>query len=212
MLPLEGSNNYPAPHIQPPNRVASPCRLGWSTSLGTHFWLGCPYFPPSPSSGPCATFFIRSLLNSNIHRRNCRYKVCITQERCPPNGFASSRRGHLGVIMHERPRDPPLVATSSLACPIFAATYIRKKELLHHMRTSADEPHKSFRYDACALVNAPRLLALGILPCLLACGALFDWGKIRTSKPSGCPHSRKTRRARRPGASPPRRELDGPYM
>jgi hypothetical protein len=126
----------------------------------------------------------------------------------PPSQPLSTSRASL----QERPRDPPLVANFSLACPICAATYTRKKELLHHLRTSTDEPHKSYWYDACALVNTPRLLALGILPCPLACGALIDGGTTRTSRPLDANIARGTCRARRLGTSPPRRELDGPYM
>jgi len=61
-------------------------------------------------------------------------------------------------------------------------------------------------------VNAPRLLALGILPCPLAYGALFDGGLTGTSRPMDAHIARGTCRARWLGASPPRRELDGPYM
>ena len=44
----------------------------------------------------------------------------------PPSGTASSGRGQPRVIMQERLLDPPPVAISPLACPIYAATYIRK--------------------------------------------------------------------------------------
>jgi len=45
------------------------------------------------------------------------------------------------------PSATPPVASSSLACPICAAIYLRRKDLLYHLRTSTDEPHKTFRYD-----------------------------------------------------------------
>jgi len=71
-------------------------------------------------------------------------------------------------------RDPSSLATTSLACPLCAVIYLGRKDLLYHLRTSTNEPYKTFRYDACAPAIAYRLLILGVLPCPLACGALFD--------------------------------------
>ena len=74
------------------------------------------------------------------------------------------------------------LATTTLSCSIFSSTYSKRKDLLHHLRFFLDEIHKTFRYDASAFANASELLALGVFPCPLACGVLFDRGSTYTSR------------------------------
>jgi len=90
--------------------------------------------------------------------------------------------------------------STSLACRRCANHYYNKKELLHHLRSSSDELHKTFRNDACTSSIEPTLLALGILPCPRACGALFDGGANCTSRPLERHIETGNCRARNPGA------------
>jgi len=106
--------------------------------------------------------------------------------------------------------DPSLLATTSLACPICSDTFRKRKELLHYPGTSFD---KTFRYDASTPENASRLFPpLGVLPCPLACGALFDGGTTGSSTPLDAHIARGTCRARRLGPLPAPRKMCGPYL
>ena len=138
----------------------------------------------------------------DLKPNNCQWRdrICSTRECCPPSGNASSWRGYLEVIMSVPLTNPPSVTTSSLVCPICENIYHRRKELPHHLYTSTDEPHKTFRYHACALANASRLLELGVLPCPLACGALFDGETTCTSRPLEAHIACGSCRARRSGS------------
>ena len=109
---------------------------------------------------------------------------------------------------------PPLASThlECAICPICSSIYNKRKELLHHLRTSTDDLHKTFRYTSNEPAHSSSLLNLGIPLGPLACGALFDGGTTCTSKPLDAHIARGTCRTRRPGASPLRRELDGPFM
>jgi len=107
---------------------------------------------------------------------------------------------------------PPHLASTTLASPTCANLYSNKKELLHHLRTSSDEIHKTFRYDANNLAIEPTLLALGIFPCPRGCGAFFDGGTARTSRILERNIELAKCRDRCPGAAPLPRELDGPFM
>jgi len=78
---------------------------------------------------------------------------------------------------------PPNLASTTLACPTCGNIYRNKKELIHHLRTSTEELHKIFRYDANKPGIKPSLLALGILPCPRWGGAFFDGGPTCTSRP-----------------------------
>ena len=104
----------------------------------------------------------------------------------------------------------PNLDTISLACPTCVNRYRNKKELLHHLRSSSDDLHKTFRYDACTPSIEPTLLAVGILPCPRACGALFDGGANCTSRP--LEKHIEQGHSRNPGAAPLPRELDGPFI
>ncbi len=104
------------------------------------------------------------------------------------------------------------LATTTLACSICSSTYSKRKELLHHLRISSDEVHTTFRYDSSAPANASILLALGVLPCPLACGALFDGRSTCTSKELDAHIARGSCRARRLGSLPLPREFDTPYL
>ena len=53
---------------------------------------------------------------------------------------------------------------------------------------------------------------MGILPCPRGCGAFFDGGTIRTSRPKERHIELAKCRARSPGVAPLPRELDGPFM
>ncbi len=107
---------------------------------------------------------------------------------------------------------PPHLASTTLACPTCANLYSNKKELLHHLRTSSDEIHKTFRYDASNPAIKPALLAPGILPCPRGCSAFFDDGTTRTSRPLERHIELAKCRALCHGAAPLPRELDGPFM
>ena len=107
---------------------------------------------------------------------------------------------------------PSSLATTILACPLCSSTYSKRKELLHPLRTSSHEIHKTFRYDASAHANASNNLALGVLPCPLAHGAVFDGGSTRTSKELDAHIARGTYCTRRLGSLPRPRELDGPFL
>jgi hypothetical protein len=107
---------------------------------------------------------------------------------------------------------PPNLASTTLVCPTCANTYRNKKELIHHLRTSTDELHKIFRYDASKLDIEPSLLALGIVPCPRGCGAFFDGGTTCTSRSLVRRIGQGKCRARNLGAAPLPRELDGPFM
>jgi hypothetical protein len=107
---------------------------------------------------------------------------------------------------------PPNLAPTTLACLTCANRYSNKKELFHHLRTSSDEQHKTLRYDAYSPAFELTLLALGILPCPRACGALFDGGVTCTSRPLAKHIEQGKCRARNLGATPLPRKLDGPFM
>jgi len=107
---------------------------------------------------------------------------------------------------------PPSLASTTLACPTCANIYRNKKELIHHLRTSTDELHKIFRYDASKPDIEPSLLVLGILPCPRGCGAFFDRGTTCTSRPLVRHIEQGKCRARNHGAAPFPREIYGPFM
>ena len=107
---------------------------------------------------------------------------------------------------------PPPVTASHLACAVCGKSYKNRKELLHHLRTSTDEPHKTFRYSAIELVHSSSIASLDILPCPLACGALFDGGRTCTSRPLDAHIARGPCRARHLDCLPLPRERDGPFM
>jgi hypothetical protein len=106
----------------------------------------------------------------------------------------------------------PSIAATSLASPICSSSYTKRKELLHQLGTSSDKLHKTFRYDAFTLANIYGLLALGVLPCPLACGALFDGGYTCTLRAPDTHIARGSCRAHRLGSLPLPREMDRPYM
>ena len=49
--------------------------------------------------------------------------------------------------------------------------------------TSTYDNHKKIRYNTYTAANVLRLLGLGVLPCPLACGALFDGGTSGSPRP-----------------------------
>jgi hypothetical protein len=104
------------------------------------------------------------------------------------------------------------LATTSLACPSCNIIYTKRKEPLQHLRTSTTEQHKTLRYCAYDHVNAPTLSLLGVHPCPLGCGALFDGGSTGTLRPMDARIARGSCRPRRSGSSLLPRELDGPFM
>jgi hypothetical protein len=116
------------------------------------------------------------------------------------------------VIIAASNSAPLPVASTHLACPVCGNSYKKRKEIVHHTRTSTDEPHATFRYIAIEPVHSSSLASLGTLPCPLACGALFDGGSTCTSRPLAAHIARGTCRARRPGSLPLPREWDGPFM
>jgi hypothetical protein len=116
------------------------------------------------------------------------------------------------VIMSTSAHAPPPLASTHLECPICSNIYNTRKKFLHHLRFSTDDLHKTCRYTANEPAHSSSLLTLGILPCPLACGALFDGCTTCISQPLYAHIARGTCRARRPGTSPLRRELDGPFM
>ncbi len=76
-------------------------------------------------------------------------RTCSSLERCPPYRHASLWRGQsVVIIMTDFPNFPPNLAPTTLACPTCVNRYSNKKALLHHLRTSSDEQHKTLRYDA----------------------------------------------------------------
>ena len=146
------------------------------------------------------------------HGRHHGTRVSDTLQRCPPEGSASLQRGLSRVIMITSSSAPPPLATTSLACPTCNKIYTKRKELLHHLRTSTDEQHKTLRYCACELAHILTRSLLGVLPYPLGCGALFDGGSSGTSRPLDAHIARCSCRPRRLGSSPLPRELNGPYM
>jgi hypothetical protein len=97
------------------------------------------------------------------YSRLSRTRGSSTQQRCPPTRVASPWRDRLGVVVTSSLPMPHSIVPTLLEGLICGINCNKRNELLHHLRTSTDEPHTTCRYSASEPPNAPLLLELGVL-------------------------------------------------